>query len=249
MSIATEISRLQTAKSNLKTSINAKGGTLTTEMLDDYYLAVDGLALGTPTDATAVASDLLSGKTAYSGNPAAKITGTMTNRGEVDSDITTKTQVVTIASGYHNGSGTVQISSAEQAKLLASNIKQGVTILGIAGEVRAIPLLAGGLYIDAFGPSGPDLITYSWSTQFAEWNGKTILVSWATDLVGTATFKLFDQTLTANSSGILVGKVMLSTAILLSGGTSNSATTTQISFSSLESSERAELVFNVYEVV
>lgn len=46
MSIATEISRIQTAKNDLKTSINAKGGTLTSETLDDYAAAVDALSSG-----------------------------------------------------------------------------------------------------------------------------------------------------------------------------------------------------------
>lgn len=46
MSIATEISRLATAKSELKTAINAKGGTLTTETLGQYAAAVAGLSTG-----------------------------------------------------------------------------------------------------------------------------------------------------------------------------------------------------------
>lgn len=43
MSIASEITRLDSAKASLKASINAKGGTLTAETLDQYYLAVDDL--------------------------------------------------------------------------------------------------------------------------------------------------------------------------------------------------------------
>jgi len=46
MSIASEITRLQTAKSNLKTSINAKGGTIVDETIDDYAGFVDSLELG-----------------------------------------------------------------------------------------------------------------------------------------------------------------------------------------------------------
>lgn len=46
MSIATEISRLTTAKTELKTAINAKGGTLTTETLGQYAAAVAGLSTG-----------------------------------------------------------------------------------------------------------------------------------------------------------------------------------------------------------
>lgn len=61
------------------------------------------------------------------------MTGTMTNRGAVSGTIATKAGTYTIAAGYHNGSGTVAISSTEQAKILATNIKSGVSILGVTG--------------------------------------------------------------------------------------------------------------------
>ena len=84
-------------------------------------------------DATATASEILSGSTAYvNGN---KITGSMTNVGQQTSNITTVSQQVQISSGYHDGSGYVQISSTEQDKIIASNILQGVTILGVTGNV------------------------------------------------------------------------------------------------------------------
>lgn len=83
-------------------------------------------------DATASASDLLSGTTAYVNG--LKITGSMTNRGSVTGVITTKNQVYSIQSGFHDGSGTVSISSTEQAKIVAGNIKNGVEILGVTGD-------------------------------------------------------------------------------------------------------------------
>ena len=43
---------------------------------------------------------------------------------------------MTINAGYHNGSGKVSISSTEQAKIIASNIKKGVSILGVTGTVQ-----------------------------------------------------------------------------------------------------------------
>ena len=84
-------------------------------------------------DATATAAEILSGKIAY--NKGNRITGEMKNNGAVDGSITTKAQKYTIPQGYHDGSGAVQISSTEQAKIIASNIRQGVTILGVAGSM------------------------------------------------------------------------------------------------------------------
>ena len=84
-------------------------------------------------DATAVAAEILDTKTAYKNG--AKITGTMPNRGSQTGSITTKTGLVSILQGYHDGGGSVGISSAEQEKLIATNIRQGVTILGVEGEM------------------------------------------------------------------------------------------------------------------
>lgn len=82
-------------------------------------------------DANATASQILSGATAYVNG--AKVTGTMTNNGAVSGTISTKTQQYSVPAGYHDGSGKVQIASAEQAKIIAGNIKQGVTVLGVTG--------------------------------------------------------------------------------------------------------------------
>ena len=59
----------------------------------------------------------------------------MPNNGAVTGTITTKAQEYTIPLGYHDGSGKVSISATEQAKLVATNIRQGVTILGVEGTM------------------------------------------------------------------------------------------------------------------
>lgn len=79
----------------------------------------------------ALVGEILSGKKAHARRT--QLTGTMPNRGAIDEDITTKSQVVTVSQGYHDGSGHVQIDATEQAKIIASNIKDGVTILGVQG--------------------------------------------------------------------------------------------------------------------
>ena len=82
-------------------------------------------------DATAAVAEILDTKTAYA--RGVKLTGTMTNNGAVTGAISTKAQQYTVPQGFHDGSGKVSISSTEQAKIIAGNIKQGVTILGVAG--------------------------------------------------------------------------------------------------------------------
>ena len=82
-------------------------------------------------DATAVAAEILATKTAYKNG--SKLTGTMPNNGAVSGTISTKEGQYTVPQGYHDGSGKVGISSTEQAKIIAANIKSGVQILGITG--------------------------------------------------------------------------------------------------------------------
>ena len=82
-------------------------------------------------DATAVAAEILDTKTAYKNG--SKITGSMPNRGAVTGVISTVAGSYSIQNGYHDGSGTVAIDSTEQAKIIASNIKDGVQILGVTG--------------------------------------------------------------------------------------------------------------------
>ena len=81
-------------------------------------------------DADAVAAEILSGKTAYKNG--SKLTGTMPNRGAVTIEIDDLVGE-TIPAGYHDGSGTAAVKSTEAAKIIAGNIKDGVTILGVLG--------------------------------------------------------------------------------------------------------------------
>lgn len=82
-------------------------------------------------DDTAVVAEILAGKTAHARGSA--LTGTMVNNGAVAGTISTKAGQYTIGIGYHDGSGKVGIASTEQAKIIPSNIKSGITILGVEG--------------------------------------------------------------------------------------------------------------------
>ena len=122
--------------------IDLTGDNITADKLKKGYTAhgADGeLINGTcehdanTQDATAAESEILSGKTAYvRGN---KVTGAMKNNGAVAGKISTKAGKYTVPQGYHDGSGTVQIDETEQAKLISDNIREGITILGVAGAM------------------------------------------------------------------------------------------------------------------
>lgn len=80
---------------------------------------------------TATASEILSGKTAHA--RGAEIEGTMPNRQAVSIEINDVNDAPRISNGYHDGSGHVQIEELEKQKIIPSNIKDGVTILGVTG--------------------------------------------------------------------------------------------------------------------
>lgn len=103
------------------TAHDASGATITGACAFDSDTSNDTLTV----------SEALSGKTFHARGTG--YTGTMPNNGAVSGTISTKEGVYTVPQGYHDGSGTVQISSTEQAKIIAGNIKSGVVMLGVTG--------------------------------------------------------------------------------------------------------------------
>lgn len=89
-------------------------------------------------DADITAADVLTGKTGY--GSSGSVSGSMANNGSTSGTISTKAGTVSIPAGYTTG-GTVSISSSEQSKIIASNIKSGVTLLGVAGSL-ALPSIS-----------------------------------------------------------------------------------------------------------
>ena len=84
-------------------------------------------------DANAQPAEILESKTAYVN--AAKLTGTMPNRGAFTGSISDKDQSVAIPQGYHDGSGYVVLDSTEKAKLVPQNVRKDISILGIVGTM------------------------------------------------------------------------------------------------------------------
>lgn len=119
-------------------AIRTKGGTSSTLLYPTGFVtAINNISTGTDvSDTTATAGKVLDDYYFYTAS-GVRTEGTMTNRGAVTGTISTKAGTYTIASGYHNGSGTVSISSTEQDKIIAGNIKSGVTLLGQAGSLTA----------------------------------------------------------------------------------------------------------------
>lgn len=102
-----------------------------------FHLPTGERVVGTSTkdadtsDATATAAEILETKTAY--KAGSKLTGTMPNRGAVTLEIDNINDELAISNGYHDGSGIAKLDATEKAKIIANNIKDGVTILGVLG--------------------------------------------------------------------------------------------------------------------
>lgn len=137
------------------------------------------------TGATALAGDILYGETAYANGNL--ITGSMPNNGAVSGTISTKAQEYTVPLGYHDGSGKVSISSTEQAKIIAENIKSGVTILGVEGNYSG----------QAISVESNKNVTPSTTSQ-------TVLPSSGYDYLAQVTVAAIPYTETANTYGVTV---------------------------------------------
>lgn len=89
-------------------------------------------------NANIASADLPVGKTGF--GASGEVQGSMPVNGDVSGTINTKAGTVAIPAGQTTG-GTVAIDAAEQAKIIASNIKSGVTLLGVAGSL-ALPSIS-----------------------------------------------------------------------------------------------------------
>lgn len=85
-------------------------------------------------EATAEAAEVLEGRTFGKGNEMQ--TGTMPDNSGKNVEISTLGGTP-IPKGYSDGSSVAKLADTEIAKLVASNIKEGVTILGVMGDFGA----------------------------------------------------------------------------------------------------------------
>ncbi len=125
-----------------KTLIDLTGDNITADkvLLDIQFHGADGqIYHGTCTfdvdssTATIKEAEALEGVT-YAARGSIH-TGTMKNNGAVSGTIKLKDGEYTVPIGFHDGSGKVVIDPTEMAKLIASNIRDGVTILGVTGTM------------------------------------------------------------------------------------------------------------------
>lgn len=82
--------------------------------------------------ATASAGDILTGKSAF--GASGSVSGSMANNGATGGEISTKAGTVTIPSGYTSG-GTVSLKASAITDLVAANLLNGKTVLGVAGSL------------------------------------------------------------------------------------------------------------------
>ena len=175
--------------------------------------------------ATAVASNIYSGKTA--GVNGTIITGTMPLKGATTYYATTAEQTAFAANTYLTGNQT--LAALSQTNLAAGNIKSGVTITvkngnanvwNVAGTFTSgVTAAASNIYTGAIGYSAGAKITGSMGTKAATTNRATASAQTA---VAANTYVTGNQTLAAISqTNLSAGNIKSGTTITINNGNAN----------------------------
>ena len=132
-------------------------------------------------DATVAVAEILKDKTAYA--RGAKIVGTMPNNGAKNYTISNLNDQ-TIAMGFYDGSGKISFDSAEKAKIIPANIKNGVSILGVQGTM-----------------TGQESITVQSKTITPTFTAQTILPDEGYDYLSQVVVSAIPMTESENTAG------------------------------------------------
>lgn len=132
-------------------------------------------------DATVAVAEILKDKTAYA--RGSKIVGTMPNNGAKNYTISTLNDQ-TISLGFYDGSGKIIFDSAEKAKIIPANIKNGVSILGVLGTM-----------------TGQEEIQVQSKTVTPTFTAQTILPDSGFDYLSQVVVSAISMTTSANSAG------------------------------------------------
>lgn len=130
--ISAKLQKLLDTKNSIRAAILAKGQSVSeSDTFASYADKILAIESGIDTsDATASASDLLSGKTAYVNGT--KLTGTIPSLGTQTIQPGTSSQTIS-AGQYLSGAQTI----AGDANLVAENIVSGATIFGVEGSASS----------------------------------------------------------------------------------------------------------------
>ena len=132
-------------------------------------------------DATVAVAEILKDKTAYA--RGAKIVGTMPNNGAKNYTISNLNDQ-TITMGFYDGSGKISFDSAEKAKIIPANIKNGVSILGVQGTM-----------------TGQESITVQSKTITPTFTAQTILPDSGYDYLSQVVVSAIPMTESENTAG------------------------------------------------
>lgn len=132
-------------------------------------------------DATVAVAEILKDKTAYA--RGAKIVGTMPNNGAKNYTISNLNDQ-TIAMGFYDGSGKISFDSAEKAKIIPANIKNGVSILGVQGTM-----------------TGQESVTVQSKTITPTFTAQTILPDGGYDYLSQVVVSAIPMTESENTAG------------------------------------------------